>query len=198
MSAATSSFSPALSALQLSSASKTQEAPSSLGFSSVVSKTLNPLIAKATRGVNSVSGGGSALGARMVSMPTVKPPVSLDFETSVFKKEKINLAGHNEVSLLIIKIHFWVCLVNLHIGWLGYVWILINEFGKEKRETFYSAWAFVCMFSILISKKEKGNPSMVDQKNTLSRMEKEGKMLKYCSTYMNTCTFMYLLLIRAY
>lgn len=99
MAAATSSFSPALSALQLSSASKTHEAPSSLGFSSVVSKTLNPLIAKATRGVNSVSGGGSALGARMVSMPTVKPPVSLDFETSVFKKEKINLAGHDEVSL---------------------------------------------------------------------------------------------------
>ncbi|PRQ28316.1 putative ketol-acid reductoisomerase (NADP(+)) [Rosa chinensis] len=32
----------------------------------------------------------------MVSMPTIKPPLSLDFDTSVFNKEKINLAGHDE------------------------------------------------------------------------------------------------------
>ncbi|KAM0960331.1 hypothetical protein ACFX2I_025300 [Malus domestica] len=31
----------------------------------------------------------------MVSMPSIKPP-PLDFDTSVFTKEKINLAGHNE------------------------------------------------------------------------------------------------------
>ncbi|CAN6706697.1 unnamed protein product [Malus baccata var. baccata] len=97
MAAATSSFSPALSpAPQSSSASKTHVAPSSLGFSSAVSKSLSPLRAKATRGGNNVSGGGSALGARMVSMPSIKPPPSLDFDTSVFTKEKINLAGHNE------------------------------------------------------------------------------------------------------
>ncbi|CAL9055827.1 unnamed protein product [Musa banksii] len=42
-------------------------------------------------------GRGAAFGARMVSMPSVeKPPPSLDFETSVFKKEKITLAGHDE------------------------------------------------------------------------------------------------------
>ncbi|RXH68758.1 hypothetical protein DVH24_031091 [Malus domestica] len=97
MAAATSSFSPALSpAPQSSSASKTHVATSSLGFSSAVSKSLSPLRAKATRGGNNVSGGGSALGARMVSMPSIKPPPSLDFDTSVFTKEKINLAGHNE------------------------------------------------------------------------------------------------------
>ncbi|KAM2958193.1 hypothetical protein FF2_025086 [Malus domestica] len=97
MAAATSSLSPALSpAPQLSSASKTHVAPSSLGFSSAVSKSLRPLRAKATRGGNNVSGGGSALGARMVSMPSIKPPPSLDFDTSVFTKEKINLAGHGE------------------------------------------------------------------------------------------------------
>ncbi|KAF5952623.1 hypothetical protein HYC85_010567 [Camellia sinensis] len=36
---------------------------------------------------------GSALGARMVSMPEM---TSLDFDSSVFKKEKITLAGHDE------------------------------------------------------------------------------------------------------
>ncbi|KAJ8483538.1 hypothetical protein OPV22_016023 [Ensete ventricosum] len=43
-------------------------------------------------------GGRSAVhGARMVSVPSVeKPPPSLDFETSVFNKEKITLAGHVE------------------------------------------------------------------------------------------------------
>lgn len=40
---------------------------------------------------------GSALGARMVSVPAVKAPALLDFDTKVFKKEKINLAGHDEV-----------------------------------------------------------------------------------------------------
>ncbi|KAK9230608.1 hypothetical protein WN944_023580 [Citrus x changshan-huyou] len=32
----------------------------------------------------------------MVSTPTVKTPLSLDFETSVFKKEMISLTGHDE------------------------------------------------------------------------------------------------------
>ncbi|WVZ03573.1 hypothetical protein V8G54_024379 [Vigna mungo] len=38
----------------------------------------------------------AALGARNVAAPAVAPPPSLDFETSVFLKEKINLAGHDE------------------------------------------------------------------------------------------------------
>ncbi|XP_047172901.1 ketol-acid reductoisomerase, chloroplastic-like [Vigna umbellata] len=38
----------------------------------------------------------AALGARNVAAPAVAPPPSLDFETSVFRKEKINLAGHDE------------------------------------------------------------------------------------------------------
>ncbi|XAR72558.1 Ketol-acid reductoisomerase [Bertholletia excelsa] len=32
----------------------------------------------------------------MVSVPAIKSPMSLDFETSVFKKDKISLAGHDE------------------------------------------------------------------------------------------------------
>lgn len=32
----------------------------------------------------------------MVSSSAVKAPVSLDFETSVFKKEKVSLAGYEE------------------------------------------------------------------------------------------------------
>ncbi|KAM7495046.1 hypothetical protein LguiB_029655 [Lonicera macranthoides] len=42
------------------------------------------------------SGSGSAIGARMVSVPDIKPPTLLDFDTSVFKKEKISLAGYDE------------------------------------------------------------------------------------------------------
>ncbi|CAJ1978834.1 unnamed protein product [Sphenostylis stenocarpa] len=38
----------------------------------------------------------ATLGTRMVAAPAVAPPPSLDFETSVFRKEKINLAGHDE------------------------------------------------------------------------------------------------------
>ncbi|XP_020596446.1 ketol-acid reductoisomerase, chloroplastic isoform X2 [Phalaenopsis equestris] len=46
---------------------------------------------------NGVRGGGAVLGARMVAAPIISNPVpSLDFETSVFKKEKVNLAGHEE------------------------------------------------------------------------------------------------------
>ncbi|GJZ14413.1 hypothetical protein Tco_0549643 [Tanacetum coccineum] len=42
--------------------------------------------------------GGFALGAKMVSAPVIsRPPTLLDFETSVFNKEKINLAGYDEV-----------------------------------------------------------------------------------------------------
>ncbi|RRT69046.1 hypothetical protein B296_00017096 [Ensete ventricosum] len=53
-------------------------------------------------------GGRSAVhGARMVSVPSVeKPPPSLDFETSVFNKEKITLAGHVEVRLPFATICF--------------------------------------------------------------------------------------------
>ncbi|KAJ6707061.1 KETOL-ACID REDUCTOISOMERASE MITOCHONDRIAL [Salix viminalis] len=40
---------------------------------------------------------GGVLGAKMVSsVPSLKPMISLDFETSVFKKEKVSLAGHEE------------------------------------------------------------------------------------------------------
>ena len=40
------------------------------------------------------------MSAKMVSVPAVEKAAStLDFESSVFKKEKVNLAGHEEVSL---------------------------------------------------------------------------------------------------
>ncbi|KAM5558688.1 hypothetical protein ABKV19_020394 [Rosa sericea] len=95
MSAATSSFSPALTATPPSSSKAHAAAPSTLAFSSAVSKSLNPLrLRAASRGA--AIGRGSALEARMVSMPTIKPPLSLDFDTSVFNKEKINLVGHDE------------------------------------------------------------------------------------------------------
>lgn len=69
-----------------------------VGFLSSSSKNLASLAAQVPP---AAIGGGSALGARMVSMPAIKPLTSLDFDTSVFKKEKVNLAGHDEVILLI-------------------------------------------------------------------------------------------------
>ena len=38
------------------------------------------------------------------SVPSVKPMISLDFETSVFKKEKVSLAGHDEVFTFILDL----------------------------------------------------------------------------------------------
>ncbi|XP_043701398.1 ketol-acid reductoisomerase, chloroplastic-like [Telopea speciosissima] len=67
-----------------------------LGFLSSASKTLKPLLARLSTSSCSSSTGGSALRASMVSMPAIKPPMTLDFETSVFKKEKTTLAGHDE------------------------------------------------------------------------------------------------------
>ncbi|KAF5952626.1 hypothetical protein HYC85_010570 [Camellia sinensis] len=99
MSAATS-FSPSVAAAagSASSSSKTlKPASKTLGFnlgflSSSSSKTaLKSLKAQVMLGNR--FGLGSALGARMDSMPEM---TSLDFESSVFKKEKITLAGHDE------------------------------------------------------------------------------------------------------
>ncbi|XP_078169074.1 ketol-acid reductoisomerase, chloroplastic-like [Carex rostrata] len=41
-------------------------------------------------------GGAGAFAAKAVSAPSTVKPLSLDFETSVFKKEKVTLAGHEE------------------------------------------------------------------------------------------------------
>ncbi|XP_022147921.1 ketol-acid reductoisomerase, chloroplastic [Momordica charantia] len=95
--AAATSFSPAISASSsktLKKAALKPPAPASLGFlsssSSMGSKALKAV------GVSGANADGSALGARMVSVPAIKPLTSLDFDTSVFKKEKVNLAGHDE------------------------------------------------------------------------------------------------------
>ena len=40
----------------------------------------------------------------MVSAPTIKHQTILDFETSVFKKEKISMAGHDEVAVLLLTV----------------------------------------------------------------------------------------------
>lgn len=69
-----------------------------LGFlssSSSSSSSSSPFKALKARSVP--SRGGSAISAKMVSVPAVEKAAStLDFESSVFKKEKVNLAGHEE------------------------------------------------------------------------------------------------------
>nr|XP_023889967.1 ketol-acid reductoisomerase, chloroplastic [Quercus suber]POE64110.1 ketol-acid reductoisomerase, chloroplastic [Quercus suber] len=97
MSAATSSFAPAAAAISAPSSSISKalnpvSKPFSLGFATSFSKGLKAL--RATSGVTGST--GSSLGAKMVSVPAVKPPTLLDFDTKVFNKEKVNLAGHDE------------------------------------------------------------------------------------------------------
>ncbi|TXG47561.1 hypothetical protein EZV62_026855 [Acer yangbiense] len=59
------------------------------------SPTLKPLIARVPTN-NISSNGRSSLSVKMVSFSSVTPTTSLDFDTEVFKKEKISLAGHDE------------------------------------------------------------------------------------------------------
>ncbi|EPS61660.1 hypothetical protein M569_13135 [Genlisea aurea] len=67
----------------------------SLGFISSSSSSLKPLQAAVASRCGPPAS-GSSVATRMISVPAIKPPASLDFDTSVFTKEKINLAGHDE------------------------------------------------------------------------------------------------------
>ncbi|KAK7401924.1 hypothetical protein VNO78_13793 [Psophocarpus tetragonolobus] len=94
MAAAATSCSSAISA-----ASETLAKPATRTFSATnlaLQSSSSKLGFKSLRLRRCVAAGGSALGARMVSAPAVKSPALLDFDTKVFKKEKINLAGHDE------------------------------------------------------------------------------------------------------
>ncbi|KAL3333046.1 hypothetical protein AABB24_033226 [Solanum stoloniferum] len=97
--AAATSFSITTSTPSSSSSSKSLK-PSligNLGFLSSSTPSLKPLRAQAAVSSGSSNSGGGALAARMVAAPaTVKAPASFDFETSVFKKEKVTLAGNDE------------------------------------------------------------------------------------------------------
>lgn len=69
--------------------------PSTLNLGFLSSSSSSPFKALKARSVP--SRGGSAMSAKMVSVPAVEKAAStLDFESSVFKKEKVNLAGHEE------------------------------------------------------------------------------------------------------
>lgn len=92
--AAATSFSQIFAQCSAKSLKHTPKVPlrSNLGFNSSSSRSLWALTAGAA------SNGAGALGATMVSAPaSIKPLPVLDFETSVFKKEKVTLAGHSEV-----------------------------------------------------------------------------------------------------
>ncbi|XP_010525019.1 PREDICTED: ketol-acid reductoisomerase, chloroplastic [Tarenaya hassleriana] len=96
MAAATSSIAPSLSCPSSSKTPRSSKPRAvslpKIGFLSSCSNPLRPLTAAvAGSGVS-----GSSVAARMVSAPSVTAPISLDFETSIFKKEKVSLAGHDE------------------------------------------------------------------------------------------------------
>ncbi|KAG0464111.1 hypothetical protein HPP92_020180 [Vanilla planifolia] len=100
MAAATSFYSSMAPHLQTKSPVKVTGTTlaSGLGFSSTAISSRSAKLLAWTRAGAVAGGRGSALGAKMVLAPSIgKPALTLDFETSVFKKEKINLAGHEEV-----------------------------------------------------------------------------------------------------
>ncbi|XP_027061959.1 ketol-acid reductoisomerase, chloroplastic-like [Coffea arabica] len=96
--ATATSFSLSSTTNTATSASKTLKPQlNNLSFLSSSCPSLKTLSARAAASSSAASGGGSALAARMISVPpAMKPQTSLDFDTKVFKKEKINLAGHDE------------------------------------------------------------------------------------------------------
>ncbi|PHT43632.1 Ketol-acid reductoisomerase, chloroplastic [Capsicum baccatum] len=97
--AATTSFSISNASSSSASSSKSLKPSlaSNLGFLSSSAALLKPLRAKTAVSAGGSSSGG-AMAAKMVSAPAavVKAPASFDFETSVFKKEKVTLAGNDE------------------------------------------------------------------------------------------------------
>ncbi|KAK4342290.1 hypothetical protein RND71_038106 [Anisodus tanguticus] len=94
MAAAATSFSITTSTPPSSSKSLKPSFTNNLGFLSSSTPSLKPLRAKPA--VSSGSS-GAGLAARMVSAPvSFKAPASHDFETSVFNKEKVTLAGNDE------------------------------------------------------------------------------------------------------
>ncbi|PIA27271.1 hypothetical protein AQUCO_08100009v1 [Aquilegia coerulea] len=84
------------SSLYVSKTLKPTSPQTNLGFISKSSKTLKPLFSKISRTNLSSNGSGAVVRAQMVSVPATKPTICLDFETSVFNKEKVTLAGHDE------------------------------------------------------------------------------------------------------
>uniref|UniRef100_A0A2N9J258 Ketol-acid reductoisomerase, chloroplastic n=1 Tax=Fagus sylvatica TaxID=28930 RepID=A0A2N9J258_FAGSY len=95
MAAATSSsFAQVPLSSSISKTLKPVSKPFTLGFAGSFCKGLNPLRAAAISGVG--FSGGSTLGAKMVSVPAIKPLTCLNFDTKIFNKEKVNLAGHEE------------------------------------------------------------------------------------------------------
>ncbi|KAH7859600.1 hypothetical protein Vadar_003094 [Vaccinium darrowii] len=98
MAAATTSFSPSLAPATSSSSSSKNLKPAYKTLWFLSSKTtLKPLKARALPGNGAGPSSGSALRVRMVSVPADhKPPTLIHFETSVFNKEKVTLAGQDE------------------------------------------------------------------------------------------------------
>ncbi|XP_047333921.1 ketol-acid reductoisomerase, chloroplastic-like [Impatiens glandulifera] len=96
--AAAASFSPSVAASSSSSITSSKTVKQALGFNlGFLSSSSSRNAFRSLRALAFPSNvAGSALGARMVSSPAIKTLPSLDFETSVFKKEKVTLAGNDE------------------------------------------------------------------------------------------------------
>uniref|UniRef100_A0A7N0T2V3 KARI N-terminal Rossmann domain-containing protein n=1 Tax=Kalanchoe fedtschenkoi TaxID=63787 RepID=A0A7N0T2V3_KALFE len=93
--AAATTTTTAASLISSNAVSKQQLSSSSLGF--LASSFNNSALTKPLT-VGRTRRNGAALGARMVSVPaaSVKSAPALDFDTKVFNKEKVSLAGHDE------------------------------------------------------------------------------------------------------
>jgi len=114
MAAVTSSCSTAISA---SSKTLTKPTTTSFAAANLSFSKLYPQSVKARR----CTAVGGAVGARMVSAPPATLPAKLDFETSIFKKERVNLAGHEEVwvSQKLSIFIFYFCVMIKKINFFG-------------------------------------------------------------------------------
>lgn len=98
------------------------------------SPSLKSLIARVPTVNNASSNARSSISATMVS--TVAPTISLDFDTSVFKKEKISLAGHDEVLLRLLAFYDFV----LVIAYLLFFFFGVVYCQRRQRFVLFVAW----------------------------------------------------------
>lgn len=122
--AATTSFSPSISSTSQILQPKTFVTTNNLTLQSSSSSSSSSKLFKTLTLHRRTGIVTSSLAARMVSAPpATKLPASLDFDTSLFKKEKVNLAGHEEVLSLFWSLFAFFQFVNVELV-LIIVWMI--------------------------------------------------------------------------
>jgi len=82
------------------------------------------------------------------SVPSVKPLISLDFETSVFKKEKISLAGHNEVRTFFFSIYCLMLILN--VAEILCFLSRLRKIGSFFLCCFFFFWSYMLYYAVMV------------------------------------------------